>query len=292
MTNKTVAKLATAILALGLTTSVSHAGYFVPGETMGTSLDSPLPEGVFAVDLEEYGRSDVQNAATANVGVNIPVLVWSTPWTFYGNRLEFLAAVPFAHLDGAVNRVGAVTYAFGPIIGHDFGGGLTGGVSAFVRTPTPSQNIQVLDGRTQTEGDFRESLQYTTQSGWTFIENAGFTTAFNNSSKSLGQNDFMAGDFTIKKTFDKLDVGITGYGTTDLQNRLSGLGRLGRASQVEVGGLLGYNFGKFLVRGIVVRSILNEVSGVRLPAETRGFFVVTVPLYVAPTAPTPVVARY
>ena len=292
MKNKTAATFAAATLALGLMTSVSHAGYFVPGETMGTSLDSPLPEGVFAVDVEEYGRSDVQNAATANVGVNIPVLVWSTPWTIYGNRLEFLVAVPFAHLDGAVNRVGAVTYAFGPIIGHDFGGGLTGGVSAFVRTPTPSQNIQTLDGRTQTEGDFRESLQYASASGWTFIENAGFTSAFNNSSQSLLQNDFMAGDFTIKKTFDKLDIGITGYGTTDLQNRLSSLGRLGRASQIEVGGLLGYNFGKFLVRGIVVRSILNEVSGIRLPAETRGFFVVTVPLYVAPSAPTPVVARY
>ena len=293
MTNKTLAKIATAVLALGLTTSVSHAGYFVPGETMGTSLDSPLPEGVFAVDLEEYGRADKQ--PNVNVGVNIPVLVWSTPYTFYGNRLEFLVAVPFAHLDGLLGtKVGAVTYAFGPIIGHDFGGGLTGGISAFVRTPTPSQNIQAIDGRTRTEGDFRESLQYATASGWTFMENGGITTALKGNTLSLGQNDFFAGDFTIEKTFDKLTVGFTGYGAIDIENRQFVVpgNRIGRASQVEVGGLLGYNFGKFLVRGIVVRSILNDVSGVRQSPETRGFFVVTVPLYVAPTAPAPVIARY
>ena len=290
--NKTAAKLTTAILAFGLTTSISHAGYFVPGETMGTSLDSPLPEGVFAVDLEEYGRSDVQNAATANVGVNIPVLIWSTPYTFYGNRLEILAAFPFAHLDGAINRIGAVTYALGPILGHDFGGGLTGGVSAFIRSPSPSQNILAIDGRNRIEGDFRESLQYTTASGYTFIENLGITTAFNNSAASLLQNDFIAGDFTAEKTFDKLTIGFTGYGTTDLQNRLSIVGRLGRASQVELGGLVGYNFGRFLVRAIVVRSVLNEISGFTLPPETRGFFVVTVPLYVAPTLAAPVIARY
>ena len=294
--NKTAMKLATAVVALGLTTSISHAGYFLPGETMGTSLDSPLPEGVFAVDLESYGRADQQTAATSNVGVNIPVLVWSTPYTFYGNRLEFLVALPFAHLDGAVNRVGAITYAFGPIIGHDFGGGLTGGLSAFVRTPTPSQNILALDGRTVAEGDFRESLRYDMAGGWAIMENAGITTSFNHSSLSLGQNDFIAGDFTIQKTFEKLTLGFTGYGTTDLENRVTnfvvGPRRVGRQSQIELGGLVGYDFGRFLVRGIVVRSVVNDFANVRQSPETRGFFVVTVPLYVAPSPIAPVVARY
>ena len=205
--------------------------------------------------------------------------------------------MPFAHIDGAVNRVGAATYALGPIIAHDFGGGLTGGVSAFIRTPSPDQNIQAVDGRTLVEGDFRESLQYTTSNGITFIENAGITTAFNHTSLSLGQNDFLAGDFTVQKSFEKLTIGFTGYGTTDLENRVTTANvpiphRVGRQSQVEVGGLLGYDFGRFFVRGIVVRSILNDFSGIRLPAETRGFLAVTVPLYVAQPPAVPVVARY
>ena len=290
MKNKFLAKIGTAAFALALSATASFAGYFVPGETMGLSLDSPLPEGVFFADLEEYGRSDLQ--PNANVGVNIPVLLWSTPFTFYNNRLEILAAFPFAHIDGlGLNRVGAVTYALGPIIAHDFGNGLTGGVSAFVRSPTPSQNIRVIDGRSRVEGDFRESLQYVAPNlfgGLTFMENGGITTAFN-SDPTFAVNDFFAGDFTVEKTFGKFTIGFTGFGNTDIENRpLSG----GRFSQVELGGLIAYDFGRFSLTGIVTRSVLTTTNGISGPQETRGWLRLIVPLYVAPTAPAPVVARY
>ena len=162
MKSKVLATIGAASLALSLSATVSHAGYMQPGETLGVSLLSPLPEGVFFADLEDYGRSpNLVPGQKVGLGVNIPVIIWSTPISFYNTRLEFLAAAPFAHLDGAgLDRFGAITYALGPLLAHDFGNGLTGGIGALVRTPDPSSNIQDLSGRTRPAVDIRESLQY------------------------------------------------------------------------------------------------------------------------------------
>jgi hypothetical protein len=293
MNNKILAVAGAAALALTLSASASYAGFIQPGETMGVSLDSPLPEGVFAADLEDYGKAD---GSPTRVGVNIPVLLWSTPWTWNNTRLEFLAAVPFAHLDGGgASRVGAITYALGPILAHDFGNGLTGGISGFVRTPDPSSGAVggTFLGHNVAAADFRESLQYVAAtgpfSGVTFNENGYYTTDFDNPADPY-INNLVGGDFSISKTFDKITVGFTGFGDTDLQNRrLSG----GKAAHVELGGLVGYDFGKFTLTGIVTRSVLETVNGVNAPGnyETRGWVRLIVPLYVAP-APAAVVARY
>ena len=174
MNSKTLATLGTAVFALALSATASFAGYFEPGETMGVSLVSPLPEGVFFADLENYGRSDVRGANLgvpgASLGVNIPVFIWSTPFSFYNTRVELFFATPFITLDGGgADRIGAFSFAFGPALAHDFGNGLTGGLLVLARTPDPSQNIEVLPptvggptgGRHDAGADFRQSLQYT-----------------------------------------------------------------------------------------------------------------------------------
>jgi hypothetical protein len=293
MKHKLLGLAAAAGLALTASTTASFAGYVQPGETMGVSLASPLPEGVFFADLEDYGG---QNNTPVHIGVNIPVIIWSTPWTFANSRLEFIAAFPFAHIDGGgLDRVGAVTYALGPMLGHDFGNGLTGGIVALVRTPDPSQNVAAITGRRGVEGDFRESLQWVAPgnffglSGLTFIENGAYETGFGQSAAILGQNDLFWGDFTIEKTFDKLTVGFTGFGNIDTTN----FAATGRERNVELGGLVGYDFGKFTLTGIVTHSIFRGNSTVQAVNgyETRGWVRLIVPLYVAPT-PAPVVARY
>ena len=54
---KVLAALGAAALTLGASATGAFAGYMQPGETMGVSLVSPLPEGVYFADLEDYGRS-------------------------------------------------------------------------------------------------------------------------------------------------------------------------------------------------------------------------------------------
>ncbi len=312
MKNKLLVTLGTAALAFTMSASASFAGYFQPGETMGVSLVSPLPEGVFFADLDDYGRSDVRGANLgapgASLNVNIPVFIWSTPFSFYNTRVEFFVATPFIALDGGgADRIGAFSFAAGPALAHDFGGGLTGGLLVLGRSPDPSQNIEVLPGSVggpsggRTEGaiDARQSLQYIVPasggpfggnlfSGLTFIENAGFSFSLGNQQKT---NDLFAGDFTVEKSFGKFTIGATGFGAIDTDNRvLSG----GRNSQIEVGGLIAYDFGQFSLTGIVTRSVLNNVNGAHLAGsfETRGWLRLIVPLYVAPTAPPIVRARY
>ena len=314
MKNKILATLGTAALALSMSASASFAGYFQPGETMGVSLVSPLPEGVFFADLTDYGRSDIRGANLgvpgASLGVNIPVFIWSTPYTFYNTRLEFFVALPFVRIDGGgADRLGAFSYAAGPALAHDFGGGLTGGFLTLFRTPDPSQDLSSLPGaaggptggRTEAGFDVRQSLQYIVPTngsafggfggglfnGLTFIENAGFSTSLGNQLKT---NDLFAGDLTIEKSFGKFTIGFTGFGALDTQNRiLSG----GRATQIEIGGLIAYDFGPFSLTGIVTRSVLQDLNGEHQAGgfETRGWLRLIAPLYVAPTAPV-VKARY
>ena len=174
MKNKLLATLGSALLGLVVSASASFAGYLQPGETMGVSLASPLPEGVFFANLTDYGQSDTRGANIgvpgASLGFDIPVIIWSTPFSFYNNRLEIIAAFPFVNIRGsAAQRLGAITYAVGPMLARDFGGGLTGGLVAIVRSPDPSQNFQALvpgagggptGGRRDVGADFRQSLQY------------------------------------------------------------------------------------------------------------------------------------
>ena len=313
MKGKVLSTIGAASLALSLSATVSYAGYMQPGETMGVSLLSPLPEGVFFADLEDYGRSNLAGAGAPKVGlgVNIPVIIWSTPISFYNTRLEFLAAVPFAHIDGGgLDRFGAITYALGPMLAHDFGGGLTGGVGALVRTPDPSSNIQDASGRTRPAVDIRQSLQYAIPTGpfqgITLIQNASFTSCLCSAATGITgdglitatQNDMFSGDFTAEKTFGKFTIGFTGYGNIDTNNiaRLTAAATNGntRERNVAVGGLVGYDFGKFTLTGIVTHSLYRNaiVPAVSAGEETRGWVRIVVPLYVAPTAPAPVVARY
>ena len=264
---------------------------------MGASLDSPLPEGVFGFDLESYGKND--GPGRTGLGVNIPGFIWSTPWSFFNSKIEFLAVFPFAHVDGGgLNSVGAATQAYGPIIAHDFGNGWTGGVSAFIRTPDPT-NTNVAGGpgaylgHNVPAGDFRESLQWTGSwggmTGLTINENGYYNSDFHNSADPF-TNDLLGGDFSIQKTWGKVSVGFTGYGFTALDNRVFAGGR---ASAVELGGLVAYDFGRVIVQGVVTRSVLEEINGINFPAayETRGQLKLVVPLYVAPPAAA-VVARY
>ena len=299
--------LGAAALGLAMSATASFAGYMQPGETMGVSLLSPLPEGIFFADLESYGRSNIAGPAAPKVGlgVNIPVLIWSTPISFYNTRLEFIAATPFAHIDGAgLDRFGGITQGYGPLLAHDFGGGLTGGVGALFRTPDVSSIIEDASGRTRVGVDIRQSLQYKIPTGpfegITLIENAAFTSCFCHGPAFTGdgllvapQNDMFAGDFTAEKTFGKFTIGFTGYGNIDTNNVAMNVGVNTREKNVALGGLIGYDFGKFTLTGIVTHSLFRTaiVPTVSVGEETRGWVRVIVPLYVAPMA-APVVARY
>ena len=81
-----------------------------PGERAGLDLASPLPEGVYFVDIGSVGNWRDPTAQN-NFDYNVPILAWSTPWTSSAAASSSDAALPevslqmpSAYLGGAYSR--------------------------------------------------------------------------------------------------------------------------------------------------------------------------------------------
>ena len=78
-------------LSCCITTSALAGSVTQPGETVGLAVGAPLPQGLYFVNTGDWGN---RSGVDTSVGVDIPVLAWSTPWTFLGARVQFLLAGP------------------------------------------------------------------------------------------------------------------------------------------------------------------------------------------------------
>ena len=95
-------KLAAAgALSCCIATSALAGSVTQPGETVGLAAGAPLPEGLYFVNTGDWGN---RSGVDTSVGVDIPVLAWSTPWMILGGRVQFLIA-------GPVVEVGVHPYA-------------------------------------------------------------------------------------------------------------------------------------------------------------------------------------
>ncbi|BAQ45147.1 conserved hypothetical protein [Methylobacterium aquaticum] len=84
-----------AALSLSMSATASYAQTTtVPGEQVGLAIGAPLPEGVYAINTFTYRSPDGPNLTSTDTAVNIPVLVWSTPWKVFGARVELAVAPP------------------------------------------------------------------------------------------------------------------------------------------------------------------------------------------------------
>src|SRR5260370_36907545 len=91
MTSKFAKLAAASVLSLCTATSAFAGSVTQPGETVGLAVGAPLPQGLYFVNTGDWGRrSDVDVSS----GVDIPVIAWSTPWTIFGGRVQFLIAGP------------------------------------------------------------------------------------------------------------------------------------------------------------------------------------------------------
>ena len=92
--NSKLMKLAAAgVLSCCIASSAFAGSVTQPGETVGLAVGAPLPEGLYFVNTGDWGN---RSGVDTSVGVDIPVLAWSTPWTILGGRVQFLIAGPVA----------------------------------------------------------------------------------------------------------------------------------------------------------------------------------------------------
>lgn len=307
--------LGTAIAALSLASSPSYSqSTTVPGQDVGLAVGTPLPEGLYAINTFIYRRTDQRSSP--DTAVEIPILVWSTPWKLFDARVELLLSqdtvFAFSRNQASVpNRdisVNVGTFVGGELA-WDLGGGvgvsylfatylngLNGDRGSFVGAGGSTPVLPQLASTTFRQ-DF--SISYTADD-WNLT--AQLTHNFYDSPGRFGGpvgaalgpvfvSDALNLGLTATKKFGNFEFGAIGYGTTDLSfNPISGT----KNGRFALGGLLGYDFGSFKAQVYVARDVVTRATYVTSGGSTRdnlstdGFFRLIVPLYTAAAASTPV----
>ncbi|GJE10262.1 transporter [Methylobacterium longum] len=313
----TTAALALTAPFLAVTGQAHAAAVTQPGEQVGLAPGLPLPEGFYAFDTFSWGRADRRDAA--EVGVNIPFLIYASPLKILGARVEPVVAFPSVfintHFPAPVPNRDVSTF-YTPFLGNIFawnlGGGLgvsyiagaylpygdRGSLGLGLRgTPLlPQSASATLTQRVAATyvGDGSLNLSAILTYNRPFDAHGRFGGTVGTAIGPIPVADQINLDLTATKKFGKFEIGAVAYGYTDLPvNRRDRLfSRFQRDGYIAAGGLVGYDFGRvilqtFVTREIVARDTLNAAGQRQHNEETRGWFRVIVPFPVASAAAAP-----
>ncbi len=295
-----------AALSLGLmATGAVAQSTTVPGEQVGLAVGAPLPEGVYAIDTFVYRSPDAPTVASpVDVAVNVPVLVWSTPFVPLGGRIELLVAAPTVMAfgrQGGPNGIRDLTINVGTLVGgiwaFDLGGNF--GVSflgaVHLNELDGDRGIRVTNGGASVAGGLPVLTQLASNTyragiaasytGDGYNITANLTGNFYDSPATFGGNntfgtrgpfviaDALLLDLTATKKFDlfnegkpKFEFGAIGYGSINIGSNANIVGRNG---QFALGALVGYDFGVFTAQAYVARDVVQQASYVDAVGRRR-----------------------
>ena len=286
-----------------------------PGERAGLDLASPLPEGIYFVNITGVGNwRDGPSNGDSSFNYNVPIVAWSTPWTLAGGRIQLLAAAPaltagYNHLNYTKGGPAALALGNGGFIGgiynpfvaaqiaFNLGNGFSASYLAGAYIGISGGDFGNLFNRTTLHQQL--ALAYH-QNGWNATANLMVGIIGNQqgggcSIVSCQNNDYFNYDLGLTKTIGKWEVGAIAYGSTDFGGYGAGYGSPGifhgayqDQSQFALGGLVGYNFGPVITQFIVSQDVYKHNYNAY---QTQGLIHVIVPLW-NPEAPKAVVAKY
>ncbi|MDI9849565.1 transporter [Rhodoblastus sp. 17X3] len=297
----------------GLSSAALAGSTNPPGERAGLDLATPLPEGIYFVNITGVGNwRDAVPGADSNFSYNVPIVAWSTPWNILGGHIQLLVAAPEI-LAGENYRnplaIGgrSTFYAqtiYNPFvagqIAWNFGNGFSASLlsGAYIGISNAGTFDNAFNHTT-----FHEQLALAYHGGgWNATANlmVGFLTDQGSCSAfgivpSCQNNDYFNYDLALTHTFGKWEVGMVGYGSTDFGGYGAGFNNSGiyhqayaNQSQFALGGLIGYNFGPVITQFIVSTDVYTQNYNNK---QTQFLAHVIVPLW-APEAPKAVVAKY
>jgi hypothetical protein len=286
---------AAGVLSLCTAASALAGSVTQPGETVGLASGAPLPQGLYFVNTGDWGRRS--DPADTSVGVDIPVIAWSTPWTILGGRVQFLFAGPVVEV--GVHRTTYLRGVYNPLVSGqlawDLGNnwGFSYLLGAYIDV-----NSEVAWSSTSLNQRF--ALSYT---GYqlNLTANVIWGTQFDHvTGRSQlspcpdlpplirGCNpDFLNVDLTATRKFGEFEFGLVAFGSTDLNSPIDGYAK---QSQVAVGGLIGKSFGGAILQAYLTHDVYEKNYGGH---DTRLWGRVILPLWTAPAAPiaTPLLYR-
>lgn len=282
--NKTTKILLAGVALCAMSVDALAGSELLPGISTGIPLGVPLPEGLYVISIPTYG-SRTGNGNHIDIFAAAPAwFIWSTPWTIAGGRVLFDAVSPYAdvkvrsgpHFSGFLNPI------VGAQLKWDLGGGFFGGFHAGVYFPTKNE-MNAL-GLAHDYASFQGigTLSYF-KDGWNLTSTLVYGTG---KSGVDGGPDWFNIDLTATKKIDKFEIGAVAFGSTDLSAPTP---TYAKQSQFAVGGLVGYDFGRFNVQFKLTTDLTETNYGTK---DTRAWANITIPLWNPAPAPKPVVAKY
>jgi hypothetical protein len=263
-----------------------------PGISTGIPLGAPLPEGLFVIDMPNYGYRDATPGQS--VGALVPAwTIWSTPWTIAGGHILFDVASPMANVNvhGVFNRGGFSNPLLDSQIKWVLGNGFFGGFHAGVYLPV--QDDLTILGIPRNFASFQAvgAISYLND-GWNLSATGIFGTGRSGdvfSAPGSFAPDWFNLDLTATKKFGKFEVGLVGFGSADLDAPVPGYAK---QSQFALGGLVGYDFGTVNLQIKVTRDVSEANYG---GYDTRVWGNIIIPVWVVgppPAAPAAIAAKY
>jgi len=261
-------------VALAATSTAALAGSEMPqGISTGIALGAPLPEGVYDISIASYGSR--AGAPASSLAYAVPVwLIWSTPWQIAGGRIILDTATgvadawtPGSTANGTDSWLNTLVDAQ---IKWNLGNGWNAGFQAGVWLPSTQALPEAL-GRNYAAFQGVAAVSYLAN-GWDLSATALYGTPGSNSAGENGAEWFNI-DLTATKKFGKLEIGAIGYGSWDLSSPVPGYKK---QSQFALGGLVGYDFGSFILQTKLASDVTQQNYG---GDEVRGWVTVIKPLW-------------
>ncbi len=255
---------AAGVLSLCSAVSAVAGSYTQPGSTIGPPQGAPIPPGVYFSDWITQGSRT--SPSSFHLGDEIPVLVWSTPWTIAGARVQLILApvIPVWYGEHGVSSSGLydpfVSAQFAWDLGQGWGFSYMLGYYTAIQGTISSSSNSVNQ---------RFALSYTAN-GWNLTTNniLGLVdhplTNYPHGSPcptfpAKGCNtNFYNNDITATKTFDKWDLGPVAFYSMDLNSPMRGYQK---QSQVALGFLVGYHLGPAVLQTYLTRDVYQKNYG-------------------------------
>jgi Putative MetA-pathway of phenol degradation len=269
--NLTKLAAAAGVLTLSAAGSAMAGSVSQPGAAVGGAAGMPLPPGFYFADTVDWGVRDIPGEKTA-VGVNIPVLTWSTPWKILGAQLSFTAIAPSVEVGvvGGPYNEGMFNPFFGAKLAWNLGGGL--GVAYALGGYAGVNNVvNGIPIGFDTSSVVQEFAVSYVANGWNLTGNLAWGIQSNGLTNTVNP-DWLNIDLTATKKFGKWELGAVAFGSTDL-NQPDPL--VAKQSQFALGGLVGYNFGPVILQSYLTRDVSQSGYG---GFDTRLWSRVIIPL--------------
>jgi hypothetical protein len=257
-----------------------------PGELVGIPAGAPLPPGLYFANTADWGCRN--SSPTSCLGITIPVVTWSTPWTFLGGRVQFFTVTPVIETGISNTSYSASVYnpaLFGQLawdLGNGFGFsyalGAYFGIDQSVSWSSTSLNQRFALSYTANDWNLTANVVYGTQ-----LDSVTNRPQISPCPAPFGFNgcnpDFINVDLTATRKFGKWEFGGVAYGSTDLTRPIAGYQK---QSQFAVGGLVGYDFGPVTLQAYATTEVVEHNYGGR---DTRGWLRMIIPLWTPAAAP-------